>query len=431
MKAIFKTAVAAIALSFSTTALEARDLIVGLTPYAASPEEARTQSVRLLQFLTAEVQPGERARVIDAWRTTSICEFAVPDKPAYRNEKAKLTVNAPCVAALMKRAENAAQSSPVPYAVKLPDFLRFVGENFPAQAETDVLIVGSPLFDDSREPSTSMAFGHVPGDGHLNAANGVSPYSARNSSLLANRRIHLLAPAANWAINREHEYQVRRLWTLFAEKQGGSLVSFASDPETVYGRIRSGAESPTHDFRLASATKLEMIPVRRDSAGRTPIHQRALAQTPPAATELRAASNLEIGITWDCVRCDVDLYARPWRGAEVLHWNHTNTAEGQFFKDFQTSPESSNGLETIEFIVPVDLDKLFVALNLYEGVPPGGVIRGELRIALGDRTWAAPFTLETSSGNRGAGGSELFAVNGPSRPGWLVIDPRLVVGASQ
>ena len=408
----------------------ARDLIVGVTPHAASPDEARQNTVRLIRFVIEELQPGEIARIIDAESISSICDFSLPDRAAYRHEKAKVAQNAPCISKLLKRAENAKQSAPEPYVVRLPDFLRFVGGNYPVTQETDVLIFGSPLFDDPREPSVSMAYGHVPGDGHLNASESASPYSATSSALLSHLRVHIVAPDASWAINREHDYFVRRLWTLFIQNQGGSLVSFTSDPQTAFTRIQSNAVARKGEFQLADTAKLEMIPIRRDTGKRTPIHQRSIAQTPPSAMELRSASNVEIGITWDCVHCDLDLYARPWRGAEVLFWNHTNSPEGQFFKDFRHSPDIANGLETIEFIVPLDLEKLFLAVNLYEGAPPSGLVSGEIRIAIGERTWAAPFSLASETGTMTKGAAELFG-GAPSQPGWVVIDTRKTLGLSQ
>lgn len=409
---------------------QANDLIIGLTPYAASPEQAKERAVDTLQFLAGQIEPGESAQILDAYNVRSICTFSVPDRKAYRHEKNKLTVNAPCVRALLGAAQSAKQSAPVPDAVRLPDTLRFIGENYPAQTATDILIVGSPLYDDPREPSVSMAYGHVPGDGHLNAARGASPYSASSEGLYANMRVHLVATDAAWAINLEHAHFVKRLWALYVERQGGSLVTFTSDASAAFNRIASHAEAPPHDYNLAATTKLEMIPIRRDAGARTPIHQRALAQVPPAVTELRAASNVEIGITWDCTACDLDLYARPWRGAEVIYFNKTHTAEAQMFKDYRSSPEINNGLETIEFVVPLDLQKLLVAVNLYEGSPPDGIVHGEVRISIGERTWAAPFIIEAKAGTRTEGATEIFA-GSPSEPGWTVIDIRKPLNLSE
>ncbi|MEZ5367547.1 MAG: hypothetical protein R2748_35675 [Bryobacterales bacterium] len=136
---------------------QAGDLIIGLTPFAASPEQAKQRVFDILQFLAGHIEPGERAQILDAYNVKSICTFSVPDRKAYRHEKNKLTVNAPCVRALLGAAQNASQSMPVPDAVRLPDTLRFIGENYPAATATDILIIGSPLYDDPREPSVSMA----------------------------------------------------------------------------------------------------------------------------------------------------------------------------------------------------------------------------------------------------------------------------------
>jgi hypothetical protein len=412
--------------------VDAKNLVVGISPYM-NAATAKIDMTDLVRQLTETVDPGESAVIIDAFNLIPVCKFQVPQGAGFRNPKAKLSSNAACVRLLLdfgKVANMGVKANDVmPFAVRLPQLLRFVRENYTAGASLDVIVLGSPLYDDPKEPAYSMANGHVPSDGHIRVSPGQSPYgtdrtATKNSSL----RVHLVYPDDAWRLNTEHGYRVVRFWTLAIEHAGDKLLSFIASRNEAFARVKSGTPRIEHNYVLGESEKLEMVPVRRQMAGRVPIYGRQISTTVPAANVVGAAREVEIGISWDCERCDIDLYARPTRGAETLYFGHANSREGQFFKDFRQSPESVNGLETVEFQAPVDLRKLLLAINFYEGTAPATGVRGEVRIAIGNQTYAAPFQLRAATGNEGGGLQKLLDTGLAPNTAWLVVEPLKVLG---
>ena len=139
------------------------------------------------------------------------------------------------------------------------------------------------------------------------------------------------------------------------------------------------------------------------------------------------AESLQIGIAWECESCDIDLYARPFPGAPVLYFGHTQSPQGRYWKDYTNSPLLTNGQETIGFTVPVDLRTLTLAVNFYRGEAPGRA-QGEIRIAVDDQTFALPFHLPAEIGNGGVGMASVLERSRATSTHWLVIDPMAVVG---
>jgi len=142
---------------------------------------------------------------------------------------------------------------------------------------------------------------------------------------------------------------------------------------------------------------------------------------------LRRAAHVEIGLSWDCLACDLDLYARPFPGAPVLYFNHTVSPQGRYWKDFLRSPRGTNGRESIEFDVPLDLRVLQIAVNFYQGQAPQGV-KGELRLAVEGQTYAASFHIEAEKGNKGAGLTEAMETGHSAHAQTLLFNPHLIVG---
>lgn len=159
----------------------------------------------------------------------------------------------------------------------------------------------------------------------------------------------------------------------------------------------------------------------------TSIYERPLSTTPVPANVLRQASHLEVGITWECGGCDLDLYGLREPGAKAIWFLSTQTKDGQYFRDFRTSPRSANGYETLAFHVPVDFNHLLLAVNFYNGSSPGGV-KGEMRISLNGQTYAMPFHVIAHEGNGGVGRQETLTARRAHNAAWLVIDPMEVLG---
>lgn len=411
----------------------ARELAIGFSPYVeAGLAEAQIKAVLL--FLSETLEPGDRCLVFDAFHLQSIGMFSVPDKSVYGHPKAKIQANRPLVAALFQFAKAArrpqGETEPaVAGAIRLPQALRFIGTDYPVTKDSDLILLGSPLYDDPKERDFTMRRNFIPGDGHLTRTRSTTPYGIKGQeSLLANRRVHLAFPDETWKTGENYGYVVHRFWTLAIEGQGGQLVTFSNDLPTVFQRVKANAPSPRHDYKLEASDKLEMFQLRPPTVQhQASIYERPLSTVPVSAQTLRQATNVEVGITWECGSCDMDLYGKSGPQATALSYVTTQTPEGHYFRDWTRSPRSANGYETLAYQVPVDLNSLLLAVNFYNGHSSGGV-KGELRISVNDQTYAKAFHITAQDGNGGAGREETLSFRRAINANWLVIDPLEVLG---
>jgi hypothetical protein len=410
----------------------ARDMAIGLSPYQ-NADVAEKQIKSLVEFLAESLEPGDRCMLFDAYHVQTLGIFAVPDKAVYRQPKAKVQANRQVVAAMIQFARTAKRPDgdgepSVIGAIRIPQALRFIGQDYPVMQDSDVILLGSPLYDDPKDQPFSMRPNHIPGDGHLTKARSVTPYGIKGQdSLLAKRRVHI-AFLDNWQQDDHHSYFVQRFWTLFVEGQGGQLSSFTHDLPTLFQRVKSNAASPKHDYKVEATDKLEMILMRPPTIKRqTSIYERPVSTTPLPPGVLRQASRVEVGITWECGKCDLDLYGQREPGSTTIWFLSTQTKDGQYFRDFRISPRSANGYETLAYHVPVDLNHLLLAVNFYNGSSPGGV-KGEVRISLNGQTYAMPFHVLAQEGNGGVGRQETLTARRANNTAWLVIDPLEVLG---
>ncbi len=412
---------------------QGRDMAIGLSPYVGA-DAAQRQVKSVLQFLTENLQPGDRALVFDAYNTRVLGTFTIPDNPAYRHPKARIQANRQMVAALLAFAKDArapqAENEPrVIGAIRFPQALAFIGENYPALQDADLIVLGSPIYDDPSDRQFTMHRQYIPQDDHLSHTRSATPFGIKGqSSLLAGRRVHLGYPDESWRLDDHHAYLIHRFWTLFIEGQGGKLSTFTGDIATLFERVKTNAPVPSHDYKRATSGKLEMIPLRPLTVVRKPlIRERPLSDVRIALETLRRAANVEVGITWECASCDLDLYAKSSPMATALSYHDMKTPEGQYFQDWTSSPRAANRYETLAYSMPIDLTAMFVAVNFYNGTSPGGV-HGELRISIDGQTYAKAFHLSASGGNQGAGRMQTLNVRRAANEHWLVINPMDVLG---
>lgn len=418
----------------------ARDMAIGLSPYLeASIAEAQMNAV--LQFLAGALEPGDRCILFDAYHVQTLGTFAVPDNAVYRQPKAKIQANRQAVGALVQFARAAkkphGEGEPsVIGAIRLPQALRFIGQDYPVVQDSDVILLGSPIYDDPKEKAFTMRLNHVPGDGHLTKARSVTPYGIKGQeSLLAKRRIHLAYHDEIWKQDDHHQYFVQRFWTLFVEGQGGQLASFTHDLPALFQRVKSHAPPSTHDYKVEPTDKIEMILMRPPAVKQqTSIYERPISKTPVPPSVLRQATQVEVGITWGCggygsssCDLDLDLYGLREPTAKAIWFLNTVTPEGQYFRDFRTSPLRANGYESLAYHVPVDMNTLLLAVNFYHGSAPGGV-KGEIRIAFNGQTYAQAFHIIAQEGNGGVGREQTLTSRRAQNTAWLVIDPMEVLG---
>jgi hypothetical protein len=209
-----------------------------------------------------------------------------------------------------------------------------------------------------------------------------------------------------------------------AEGYGSKLSTFTGDLTTLWRRAATGALPAPHGFQREYPEKIEtiqLINLKQDS-DRISIYERELTKTPPSKQALRQAQNVEIGISWSCEGCDIDLYVRPHHGADILSFSNRRTKEGHYHKDFTKSPKTEGGYETVTLTSTVDLHDTLIAINWYSGQSASGV-KGEIRLAIGDKTYGLPFEFSGKAGNRGAGKEKTVETRRPVNANWLVIDP--------
>jgi hypothetical protein len=457
-------------LIFAGTKAFGRDLVVGLSPHMTA-QKADVQVKEISGFLLDTLQPGDSAMVFNAYTNESISTFTVPNRSAYKHRKVKIKALKKAILKLRRFGKQASNSgvtndSTQAGTILWPQFLRFVGEYFPASKPTDIFLLGSPLYPGANpnDKTFSMLEGAVPGDGHLLVTRARSPFgAAKSEQLLNNFRVHFGIPDASWKKNDQHGHFVQRFITLFTEKLGGKLISFTHDLPTVFRRLEEHAPAPTTQYAVVPNDKLEMIsfvyqdipakevsidapqvetqasenehvetpvPTTEVSTIGIPIHERPISTEIVSTQTAKKAKEVEVGLSWVCPKqhCDYDIHAQAFPGTRVLNFSNKSTDEGTHLKDFTSSPKlAENAYETIVFKVPVDLSRLKLAVNFYGGkVPRPNQI--ELRIAIQDRTYMRRYEVFALKGNKGKGFKETFESGTPANQNWIVIDPMQVVG---
>lgn len=407
-----------IAFTALTGTAYAKDLTVGIP---ASIAEAPLRQV--VQSTVNQMQPGDHVAYYDAQNIQHICSISLPEKEAYKHPKVKMRVGAPCIKKLIQHIDN----DQVVHKIKLPQFLRFIGENHIAfDQEHDVIIIGNPLYLSG--DAFDMSGSKVPGDGHLQNSVSHTVFGIDNPELLKNIRLHIGYPE-EFSAHDQHHWHVKRFWTLFAEKQGGELVSFTGDLSTLLNRVKKNTNAPKHSYELQDTTRLEMIQLAPVKLKETrSIFQRPVEKGNLSPSDIKAARDVQIGITWDCTQCDLDLHVRPHASADVLSFRRTQTEEGRYWKDFRNAP--AHGFETIDLSGVTDLRDVLIAVNFYSGEATSP-LTGEIRLAVGNKTYAKAFTINASYGNNGKGGDSIWRNRQSTFPQWIIIDPKLVVSTSK
>ncbi|MEL6692380.1 MAG: hypothetical protein AAFQ12_05020 [Pseudomonadota bacterium] len=403
---------------------QADNLAIVLSPNG-EPEAKRMEVMDAIKLATSAVELGETAIFLDGLTTKTLCTFTVPERRAYGSDKAKLTYNRACVGTLLNLAEQA-NASAVAGQLDLPRTYRMMAQSLDMEAIDAIAIFGSPIHNHVDEPSTTMAVGHIPSDGHITASQGQSPYGmAGLDGALKGTPVHITTDGYEWVRNSRHESMVHRFNALTVETLGSPLVTFNTDREQLIARVHSGIDEPALTFERSSSDKLEMIHVGLDRAPGAPIHERPIAETPLSASEARRAIDVEVGINWSCA-CDMDIYVRPHDEAETVFYGNVLTNEGRFYRDYRNGRDLLNGLESITLHAPVDLSETVIGVNFYSGNAPDGV-SGEVRLSVGDKTYAKPFEIGSTRGNGARGADAAFAQKAPPNEFWVVMTGAEVV----
>jgi hypothetical protein len=390
-------------------ALAPTEFVIGISPYLDNG--AKDEIYRSLVRLLVQDLPLNSTLVIyDAFDLKSITKVNLPNARVFNSPKTRANQFASAIHDLKQfLAQNHSKPSASRLnfdgAIRLPQFCDFLAENLPSStAPLSLLLIGSPLYQDEKEPGFSMVDGYFPSDGHLQASRDKSVFGTKDAMdsprpLL----VHWVYFGDPWSSDLYKE-KVTRFWTLYLARRDGALATFCGDLATAVQAFRQGAaDSPasTHHWSVdPQQTKIEMLRIGREVELADWIQRDSIRESPtrPPAVML---GPMKIGIRWKD-NIDLDLYAAPHPGAETLFFQHPRSSEGYYYKDHRSSP--GREFEFIEFETPVDIRQVEAFVNFYKGSCPSGP-RGEVRIEFDGKIYSSRFSIPASEGNRGRAGS--------------------------
>lgn len=397
----------------STNAAAAR-YVIGLSPFL---DKAVKDDVfrRIVGFMLEDMPLNSSLAIYDAYQLQTVTQIDVPGVRAFRSGKTRANQFKEPINKLKKflateQTPPAAGKLDLGQAVRFPQFMDFLGDNLArADRSVSVVVLGSPLYLDHKEPGFSMMDGYFPSDGHLKAARDRSVFGLKDrSDALSNLTVHWGYFGDPW-VSAVHQEKINRFWSLYLKGQGAQLATFCGDLTTVFNAVRPGGPAlvGAREQRFAldpAQTKVEMLRITRDVDAadwitRDTVHN--AAQSPPSTM----IGPMKIGIRWQG-NLDLDLYSTPGRDAETLFFEHTRSPEGYYFKDHRSSPRRE--YEFIEFEAPVDVRQVDARVNFYKGDAPDGA-GGEVRIEFDGHIYAGRFSLSADHGNEGRTGSKQTA----------------------
>lgn len=380
--------------------------VIGISPFLdkAVKDDVYRSIVRLM---VEDLPLNSSLAVYDAFDLKTITHVALPDARVFHSPKTRANQFAGAIRELkqfLAQEHVALTNAHLKFeeAIRLPQFLDFLAENLhTTNVQPAVLLIGSPLYEDAREPRFSMVDGYFPSDGHLQAS--------REQSIFGFTANAAAAPpvAIHWLYFRDpcvsdlHKEKVTRFWTLYLERRGAQLATFTSDLPTAlqsFTQNTLGTTGASKNWTVDTAqTKIEMLRVSRNVEIADWLTRSTLSDESPPTT---LVGPMKIGIRWK-PNIDLDLYASPHHGAETLYFEHVRSPEGYYYKDHRSSP--GREYEFIEFESPVDAREVEAFINFYKGRCPGGPL-GEVRIEFDGRIYGAPFSISAEAGNLGRSG---------------------------
>jgi hypothetical protein len=406
--------------------------IVGLSEDCVPTTEALSQ--QLMQLFVKRLHPGDGLVVYDAPHRSVIASAVLPDRDVFERVPVRIREFGGELAKIKhfldtRCAATAAVAQPAGN-LYLPQFLDEIARvRIPAlpRESVSVLIVGSALYNDARDPGLSMLEGHYPSDSHLNAKPAASIFStAEKHEALTGVDVHYCFTDAEWW-SEAHKEAVRRWWSLFVNTQQGALATFSGDLPSCFERFEGSVTAgAAPSFRPEPGSGgLQMLlakraPVEREvvAAVPTPMTPAAAARDEVAASPVAPGGFLDIhapishdrphstrglvkiGIRWACP-VDLDLYARSSASSDFLYFGHRDTPEGHFPHDYTNAPDGS-AFEYVEFTREIDLSTLEAFVNFYGGTCQTGP-SGIVRLWFENRVYEGHFALSAKQGNQGDG----------------------------
>jgi len=404
------------------TPAQPADYLIGISPFLDNAVKNDVYR-RIARFLLEEMPLDSSLGLYDAYHLRTIAQLEIPTARAFQSGKTRANQFHEQVRKLKEflatpQEKPANATLPLEGAVRFPQFMDFVGEHLarPNRA-TIVILLGSPLYLDHKEPHFSMVDGYFPSDGHLLASRDQSVFGLKErKGSLEGIQVYFGYFGDPW-VSALHQEKIERFWSLYLKGQGAHLGAFCGDLATLFKAARSGGSeirSARYDLDV-SQKKIEMLRITRDVGVADWITRDSLPHVqlgPPSTT----VGPMKIGIRWQA-DIDLDLYARPTAQGETLFFQHARSPEGYYFKDHRSSP--GHEYEFIEFEKPVDVWEVEAMVDFYDGSAPGGP-RGEVRIEFDNKIYTAPFAIQSDHGNQARSGSS-------QREFWTRIDvPRIL-----
>jgi len=395
----------------ATFSANATDYVIALADNYAAPTKSIMRGVS--DLVLEQAKRGEKVTVYNAPRRRMIASFTIPDQKAYEYPRFRKKKFRRGLAQIKKYLKAAASQKPAengapPSSIGLPSILQEISMQRPSNQAEDkvhVLLVGSARFYDAREPGFGFLDGVFPSDGHITESNDRSPFgTANNTGFLDAVSVHYAFTDAEVAFASElHRNRIHRFWSLYIDAMGGTMPTFTPDIKIALQRMTNDETKSRHNFTFDhTKDKVEMLRIRRvviqseNQDDKWLSENATLSRRPPT----QVSGPVKVGIRWACKKCDLDLYARSKPSLKFLSFRRTKTPEGQYFKDFLESPDTTNGLEIVEFPNVADIRKLEIMINFYGGRMQGGP-DGAIRIFFDGKVYEGLFRIAAAQGNRG------------------------------
>jgi hypothetical protein len=380
---------------------------IGISPFLDNSvkDEVYRGIVRLL---VQDLPLNSSLAIYDAFELKTITKVELPDARVFKSPKTRANQFAPAIRDLKQFLAGGPGGTNIPAArlagaIRLPQFLDFLAANpVSKDSKSSLLLIGSPLYEDGKEPGFSMVDGYFPSDGHLQATREESVFGLTGSAAESTLSLYWIYFGDPW-VSELHKEKVTRFWTLYLERRATQLAAFTSDLASGLQGFQLGSEPPRAAGKNwavdKSQNKIEMLRVTRKVEIADWLTRDALSERPLGPPKTMVGP-MKIGIRWK-ENIDVDLYAFPRLGAETLFFQHPRSADGYYYKDHRSSPGKE--YEFIEFEKPVDVREVEAFVNFYKGNCPEGP-RGEVRIEFDGRIYGAPFSIPAEEGNLGRAG---------------------------
>ena len=389
--------------------------IIGISPFLDATVKDPVYR-GLVRLMVEELPLGATLEVYDAYNLKSITRLTIPSAKVFNSPKTRANQFAMQIGEVRQflardQAKSAAARPGVAGAILLPQFCDFLAQNRPSPdqaAKVPLLLIGSPLYEDAKEPGFSMTDGYFPSDGHLRALREASVFGITQGDSSPQAMLVYWTYFGDPWISDLHREKVERFWSLYLERRGARLASFSSDLPTAmsaFATRAAGSSAQTKGWVAdPQQTKPEMVRATREVPLVDWLTSDAVGEmTPPPPSRL--VGPIKIGIRWK-ENIDLDLYAAPRVGAETLFFQHPHSTEGFYDKDHRSAP--GRDYEYVEFESPVDVREIQAYVNFYAGSCPAGA-RGEVRIEFLNRIYSGTFALAATEGNQGRTGKSQTA----------------------